>query len=282
MESILVSTLGSEPQVIALTAQLLASADRPLTSVVVLHTRPSRPPISVSLPQLQAVFAAHPHWPALATVQASVDDVLAPEEIDLFAAALYALLREHVAAERRIHLLLAGGRKPMALVGLTVAQLLLGREDHVWYLHSDEKLRLSGRYELEPGDRATLVEIPLAPLGVAPARFTGLFRADTPAAARSALEEWRQRQTRAFVEQTLTAAERELAGLASREVLMVSDMAARLHKSPKTVTNQLNSIYSKLESVFGLQPDVGVKREFLRDVLRPHIGAAGKDGSQLP
>jgi hypothetical protein len=48
-------------------------------------------------------------------------------------------------------------------------------------------------------------------------------------------------------------------------------MAARLHKSPKTITNQLTTIYSKLESAFGLQTDVGVKREFVRQELGPYL-----------
>ena len=126
------------------------------------------------------------------------------------------------------------------------------------------------------------MEIPLAPVGAAPARFTNFFRAETPTAARAALEEQHTRRTRAFVEQILTAAERELAALVACEVLTVNEAAARLHKSPKTITNQLNSIYSKLESVFGLQPDVGVKREFLRRELRPYFGVERKDGSRLP
>lgn len=271
MESVLISTLGSEPQVVALAVQLLLSAGHSLAGVYVLHTRPTHPPIADALPQLQAAFAAHPHWPALTPVPIDADDVLAPAEIDRFAAALYGVVKQAVAAGRGVHLLLAGGRKPMAMVGVTVAQLLLGPDDRVWYLHSDEALRLSGRFEPAPGDVATLVEMPLARLGAAPARFTALFRADSPAAARSALEAQHSRQTRAFVEQMLTAAERELAALAARQVLTVNEMAARLHKSPKTITNQLNSIYSKMESLFGLQPDIGVKREFLRSVLRPYF-----------
>ena len=50
-------------------------------------------------------------------------------------------------------------------------------------------------------------------------------------------------------------------------LVQVEQIAQRLSKSAKTVTNQFNSIYSKLESAFGLSPDVGLKREFLRREL---------------
>ncbi len=168
----------------------------------------------------------------------------------------------------QVHLLLAGGRKSMALVGLSVAQLLLGADDHVWYLHSDEGLRTSRRSQLVGDDVAQLIEIPLPRLSVAPPQLTRLFQAETPDAARQTLAAEQRRQVQHFLDHGLTAAERELALLVAQNVLTVKEIAAQLHKAPKTVTNQLNVIYSKLESEFGLQPDVGVKREFLRRALR--------------
>ena len=72
----------------------------------------------------------------------------------------------------------------------------------------------------------------------------------------------------------VTPAEREVATLIAGEVLTVTEVAARLGKQRKTVTNQLTVIYSKLESFFGLTPDVGTKREFLRWVVME-----GGDGS---
>ena len=64
-----------------------------------------------------------------------------------------------------------------------------------------------------------------------------------------------------------------MARLVAHQVLTVEEMAAHLHKSPKTVTNQLTVIYQKLESSFGLQPDQGVKREFLRRELAGYFGS---------
>jgi DNA-binding CsgD family transcriptional regulator len=97
------------------------------------------------------------------------------------------------------------------------------------------------------------------------------FAEPTPDDALHTLVETQAQRLHHFVHHELTAAEREVAALVAGEVLTVKEIAARLHKSPKTVTNQLNTIYSKLENTFGLSPDVGVKREFLRRVL----GATG-------
>lgn len=264
MTAVLIATLGAEAQVISLATQLLLQQAEPLEAVVVLHTDPAYPPVSQALPALCAAFAAQPTWPPLHTIGLPLIDVLTPEQLEQFSNSLYTLLKSWIARSASIHLLLAGGRKSMTMLGMSVAQTLLGPDDHVWYLHSDEPLRTSGRHELASADQAQLIEIPLPPLSPAPPRFTRSFQATTPAAARQALTAEHQRRLQYFLDHELTRAEREIVLLLAGEVLTVAAIAARLHKAPKTVTNQLNTIYSKLESFFGLQADVGVKREFLR------------------
>jgi DNA-binding CsgD family transcriptional regulator len=107
--------------------------------------------------------------------------------------------------------------------------------------------------------------------GVAPPMFTPTLTANTPEEALRAVAVRRQRHIERFIDHRLTDAEREVARLIASELLTVKQIATRLVKSPKTVANQLNSIYNKLESEFGLQPDNGVKREFLRRILGPHF-----------
>lgn len=270
-EAVLVATLGAEPQVVAIAAQLLQQQNEPISTVVALHTLATRPPISQTLPALQKAFDEHPEWPEFRAYAVPAEDTLTPEQIELFARELYGILKEWVTKGVRVHLLLAGGRKSMAMVGVTVAQLLLGPDDRLWYLHSDDELRFSGRFHLEPQDQAHLIQVPLPQMRPAPAIYTQPFQADTPVAAFEALEVEQTRQLQRFVDQELTPAERELAALVVNDVATVAEMAEQLHKKPKTVTNQLNSIYAKLESTFGLQPDKGVKREFLRKQLRGYF-----------
>lgn len=134
-------------------------------------------------------------------------------------------------------------------------------------------MRRSGRFWPAAGDSVHLVELPLAPPVAVTPRFTRSFAASSPAAARQALSEAEQARLRYFVEHELTAAERAVAALFAQEIMTVEEAAHRLVKSKKTVTNQLTTIYSKLESYFGLTSDVGTKREFLRRELGAWFGS---------
>lgn len=274
MQTTLIATLGAEPQVVTLAVQLLDQAGEPVTKVVVVHTQANRPPLDTALPALQRYFADQSGLPSLHTIEAPLADVLTPAEMDTFTEVLYTVVRTWVAKRGRVHLLLAGGRKSMTMLGMSVAQLLLGPDDRVWYLHSDEALRQSGRMRMGAGDQAQLIRIPLVQRTPAPPVLTRSFQAATPADALHELEAEQARRVAHFLKRVLTPAERDLALLIRQEVLTVKEIAARLHKSPKTVTNQLTIIYNKLEAEFGLEPDVGVKREFLRRV----VGERGEFG----
>jgi len=263
----LIATLGAEPQVVALATQLLLQAAMPLTAVVVVHTDATAAPIATALPAVSRTFAGQPSWPPLYLHAIPIADVLTPAEFTRYTDALYSVVRHWLRAGCQIHLLLAGGRKSMAMLGMSVAQLLLGPEDRVWYLHSAEPIRQARTHLLQPGDEVQLIPIPLPQQHSAPPIFRRHFQAETLDAAQAELDAAQAAQRRHFVEHELTRAERAVAALVVEEVTTVKELAARLHKSPKTVTNQLNSIYSKVESYFGLQPDVGVKREFLRKEL---------------
>ena len=278
MPSVLVATLGAEPQVIALATSLLLGRE-PLAAVTVLHTAAHLEPVASALPALRRIFAAQEEWPPLLLDELPLDDVLTPTELDAFAERLYTQLRRWVTQPARVHLLLAGGRKSMAMVGMSVAQLVLGPDDCVWYLHSSDDLRRSGRALPAPGDEVTLVPIPLPRLAVAPPAFLAALQSPTRSGALAALDSQQGQHLHHFLTHELTPAEREVALLVAGELLTADQVAQRLHKSAKTVTNQLNSIYSKLEAAFGLSPDIGLKREFLRRQLR---GNAEKVGSQLP
>lgn len=266
---VLIATLGAEPQVVALAADLLRQAGELLQAVVVLHSAPDRLPISHSLPALQAIFAAHPDWPPLICRPLPTADALTPDELHSFADALYQTLQSWLQQGARIHLLLAGGRKSMAMIGMSVAQTTLGADDCVWYLWSGEALRRSGEPRAAHPDDARLIAIPLPRLSPIAPVYTAPLQAADLSGARAALERVRQQRLRRFVEEELTAAERAIAALLVRELLTVRQLAERLHKSPKTVQNQLNQIYAKMEAAFGLLPDRSVKREVLRRELAP-------------
>lgn len=151
----------------------------------------------------------------------------------------------------------------MAMLGMTVAQLLLGPADRVWYLYSDDALRVSGRYLLEQHDRVQLVPVPLAPWSLAPPISTGMATANSPGEAIA----WQQSQLaerkRRFLMRELTPAERQAAEMVIRTGATDADIAESLHKSRRTVSHQLATVYDKLRLFLGVREEVRVDRHTL-------------------
>lgn len=260
---VLVTTLGAESQVVTLALQLLLQAGCDLESVVVVHTAANHEPITSALAALRLAFADQADWPLLMTVDAGVHDVIEPDDLARFTAVLYSELKRWLSRGRRVHLLLAGGRKPMAMMGVTMAQMLFGSEDRVWHLYSNEALRQSERFVLAAGDEARLIAIPLVRWSMAPPILTGLAAADSPLEALAWQHEHLSARRRDFLEHILTVAEREVALAAIQTGETDVELARRLHKSPRTISHQMAAIYDKLRLFLAVRPDVRVDRRTL-------------------
>jgi CRISPR-associated Csx14 family protein len=239
-ETVFIATLGAEPQVVTLALDALLAESESISRVLVVHTAADRPPLSESLKVLQAEFVDRgyygnqvlflPH--VLADSDGPLADVVTPAEIEAAFQSLYTLLRQYKYAGCRIHLSIAGGRKTMALFAMAAAQIWFDAADHVWHLVSDRRLIESRQlHATHPGD-VSLIPVPVA--------HWGKMTPDDRVRARH------------FIEYVLTPAERELTTILVREGLSNNALARQLGKSPKTIANQLTSIYEKLESYFAL------------------------------
>ncbi len=262
--SVLVATIGAEPQVIAIALQLLRRREQ-LTAVDVLHTHAEREPVGRALADLDAMFARRPDWPDLHRTLIPAADLLLPEELDAFETILFQSLKKWKGAGCNIRLLLAGGRKTSAMVGMAVAQLLLQPWDRVLYLSSDENLRLSRRHVLEPRDKARLHEIPLLQDILRQGHGIAM-QAATPGEARRGIRADHRRKYARFVE-SLTPTERKIAHAVATQTAGTAAMAAQLGLAQATVSNGLTRIYRKLEGQWGIVLHKGIKREMLRNIL---------------
>jgi hypothetical protein len=56
----------------------------------------------------------------------------------------------------QVHLSIAGGRKTMAVFGMTAAQLLFDEHDRLWHLFSGGEFLVSKRLYPQPGDEVRL------------------------------------------------------------------------------------------------------------------------------
>lgn len=255
----LIATLGEQPQVITLALDLLRRQGVEVAEVRVIHTAVEREGMRASLARLRTearfygprvTFHFHPiqaadHRPA---------DILTEADASAAFTTLYRVLKQVKRQGEQVHLSLAGGRKVMSAYALAAAQMLFDADDHCWHLISEGPLLAEGRMHPRPDDSVRLVPVPVLRWSAVSPVFAALAQHDDPWAAVQAQAEWVEQEARqraaAFLA-TLTPAERELAERLAAEGLSNKALAARLHRSEKTVANQLSSIYAKYRDLRG-------------------------------
>jgi len=255
--AVLIATLGSEPQVVTAAFDLLQARYLSLRQVIVLHTTA---PGAVAA-AVETLRRAAPTLPVPLTLLPITDqgqpliDVETPQASQAALRALYQQLRQAKMQGWQVHLLIAGGRKTLAIFGMVAAQMLFDEEDRLWHLFSSGEFLASRRLHPGPGDEVHLVEIPVIRWSQLSPVFGELAQIDDPFLA---LERIRGLQihekiahARAFVEGRLSAAERRVVQALVEEGLSDQEIGERLALSPRTVERHLRSSYSKAAEHWG-------------------------------
>jgi CRISPR-associated protein Csx14 len=216
----LIATLGSEPQVVTLTADLLHRRHRPNTTVIVLQTGSSEPRIKRAVDDLAAEFTCYPAYrkivyrPVVLRDDAGqpLDDVDTPAGAQAAFRALYAEARAAKQREERLDICLAGGHKTMSVYAMVAAQLLFEDDDRLWHLVCYGTILSERRMHATPADETALVELPVLRFSDVPPALSGILNTDDPfeavqrAATRAAV--LKTRRALEFVQHRLTPAER--------------------------------------------------------------------------
>jgi CRISPR-associated protein Csx14 len=274
----LIATLGSEPQVVTIVLDRLLAEGYRIGEVVVVHT--AAEVVSAALTRLQPEFegATYPgvalRSVPIAATGGAVADFHAGRDVDALLTALYRELRDAKRRGGAIHLCISGGRKVMAIAGMVVAQLLFGPGDRVWHLISEGwQPGNARRMHLSPEERTWLVPVPVLRWTDSAALLAALGELDDPLEAIRRQEALARaeamRRRREFVEHWLTRAERQVVELASRG-LDNAAIADRLHKSERTVANQLTGVYARLGEWLGF-PDRPTGRSVLIAEFAPYF-----------
>jgi CRISPR-associated protein Csx14 len=281
-QPVLIATLGSEPQVVTLTLDLLQAKGHAIAEVIVVHTGGAT--VRSALKTLAKEFSAREtcryHLAPVERDGWTVADFVTEADTAALMRTLYRTVLAEKRAGRAIHLSIAGGRKPMAVYGMVVAQLLFDGDDRLWHLLSEDWRPGDERVmHVRPGDRISLVPIPVLRWSTVSPVLTELAVREDPWEAiqtqRSIQQQEDRRRKQEFIEHHLSRAERELVRLACQG-LDNAAIAKQLHKSEKTVANQFTNVYEKLHEWRGFRKDIPVSRAVLIAEFATYFALAGK------
>lgn len=287
-DHILVATLSTEPQGVTRLLDWLLAQGHPIGEVAVIHT--GGDVIRPAIARLDAEFAAgaypgifYRRVPIVGS-HGLVADILSEEDAGALLRTLYRTLQAARQAGLTVHLSVTGGRKTMAIYAMVAAQLLFGEHDRAWHMISVARWP-GGEKSMHAGPNETVKVVPVPVLRWADAAtVAAVLETDDPWEAirrqqAFALSE-AARQRRVFLEHILTRAEREVVELLVREGLDNAGLARRLHKSEKTIANQLTQIYQKFAAWHGFPSSSGGGRAALIAEFAPYLAARIGNNSQ--
>ncbi|MCA9936945.1 MAG: hypothetical protein KC415_23580 [Anaerolineales bacterium] len=263
----LVATLGLQPQIITRALDELLKLDTELREVYIIHTG--------------AFPKRHPHWSSLEKFKAYLDqnyhllsfyfepiqdedgrillDVESPETAELAFKIIFNVIKDLKHQGRRLHGLIAGGRKSMIVYTMISAQLLFDEDDPLWHLFST--FETQDPHVDEGKDRSHLAEIPILHLaGLMPMVRELILNSDDPTRAfrlyhkHERIEEIARLQR--FYQEQCDELDREILcyafkGWGNREI------SRRINMSESAISNRITDIADRF-----FKPGVG-------GVLRP-------------
>ncbi len=250
----LIATLGSKPQLITLAVDCLRHDGEILDEVIVVHTRRERTETRSALSRLRLDLAETAPHITLRSLELShngtaLQDVTSPDEVDAAFHTLYAEVRALKMRDQAVHLLIAGGRRTLAVFGMAVAQMLFDDLDHLWHISSHPNLEASGRLHAQVDEWAKLIPIPVIPWGRLSPAFDILHSVDDPFTAARQLSEFRLREqwdmARIFILTKISPAELAVVEHLVCEDLNQNEIAEKLSLSQRTVEQHLRSAYRK-------------------------------------
>lgn len=264
-DSVLIVTLGSKPQLATLALDCLGQMREVPNALILIHASKARPETQAALDKIQADLPQSHPGVRISAIELQdegnpLTDILSPQEVQIAFRAVYSQVRAAKLDEKKVHMLIAGGRRTLTVAGMAAAQMLFDDEDRLWHLASHPALEASGELHAGKGEWARLIPIPVIAWGRLSPAFNVLQAVDDPFIAAQKLSQLRLHeqwdQARIFVLAHLSPAERAVVEMLVRDGLSQNEIAERLGVSARTVEQHLRSAYKKAELHWDLESDV--------------------------
>jgi CRISPR-associated protein Csx14 len=303
-QQILIATLGTSPQIVTTTIDLLLQKKIFIDHVCILHTSSeTNNAIKNSIDIIKKDFDNQKQYKHLFTYNLIpitddegniIDDLDNTNRIDCFFRLMAEQMSKYKNENSIIHMQCSGGRKAMSMYGISVAQILFDENDKFWYLISFGQYFENAKMHIKSPEDLTevnLLEIPILPLNNISPWFTNTVQNQSLSEAfenakRLSLRS-KYEKARDFVEgnwkdnkgnlrygvRRLTKVERETLdalhlpqniGATSRE------LAEYLYKTNRTVESTLRNLYGKAEAFWSDGEAIDVHFQELIHLTRPY------------
>jgi CRISPR-associated protein Csx14 len=276
--STMIATLGGQPQVITFALDALLSRGEQIVEVVVLHLALQDPRTRYALELLDREFPndfyAHAHRSIrlrrimLRDLRGPMPDITDEHTAEAVRVRMLEILRAEKAQGRPLHVVLAGGRRLLALMLLLTAVVHLDYADRVWHLYTPhaslETTRDGQRMHAQPEDGVRLIEVPFPRWG---ADFPAFRQLTSMQLGQIESPADRIGRCRGVWERLTLAQRRVLNELVRRE--RPQQVAEALSVSPKTVDSHLEAIKEVCREVWDMAPDHRLSYRDLQEWFRP-------------
>lgn len=286
LRTVLVAPLGGQPQVVTFALDLLLARGVAVDEVVVIYL--AGPRYRQAYRRLAEAFPGdrygdhtiHLRGVPVMRGERALEDVCDTAAADAVWRTVHELIAGLKGRGLRLHLLLTGGRRLMALMAVSAALLHLEHGDRAWHLYTPDAVAEAARdgalLHVPPEAGVQLIEVPFAPLG---AYFPGLrpLLNASPAEIIAARTRWLDDVEQGRCRTVLAhLSERQVAVLrAFAEGLTPAQVADRLAVSPKTVDTHKTAILAECRIAWNLPEAERLDYHWLRDKFSRYFARPG-------
>jgi CRISPR-associated protein Csx14 len=280
--SILVATLGGQPQIVTFALDALLARTIPIHEAIILHPAAKNDRLEAALEQLQKEFTGSHyagrtlrlHFQPLGSASDDQWEEMSDDaSVEAALKTILVLFSSLKADHHSIHACISGGRRLMALLVLSAAMLHFDHRDALWHVSTPASMREradeGALMHATPEDGVRLVRVPLAPWG---AYFSVLREATVESLQKLYLHQMdsQQRDRCAQVISQLTPRQSDVLR-AIAEGLTPQEIAERLSITLAAVDAHKLVIFRQCRLAWGYPFKHPLTYHFLREQFREYL-----------